>query len=781
MRGPIFASSDGVLHLYQLVEFDSVLRSGVLFPRWAPDFMAGYGQPLFIFYAPLLYYLAAGFHWIGLTFADALKATVLLGMLASLLGMYVFGRELWGRWGGFLSAIAYLYVPYRFVNTYLDGELSQTLAWAWLPWLFFACWRALRTRSWGWGLVAGLSYAGLIYTHSVTSWLTTLFLGLALAGLLIARQARLRDELRLGACLALGVGLAAPYWLPAVVERTNIQLNRVQTGSYDFHTNLVPLGRTLSADVAHVYSTYVGVNGPAQLGLVQTIAAIAGLLAALACWQLAREGAGLAVVFAALGAIAFVLMLPSAAVFWQHVPFSHSLQFPDRLLGMMGFLLAALAGGLGVVLRRLPGLAAALLCAAAAGVLIYGATVRLDVSYVSLPASVGPLEVVESEQATGAIATTAKGEYTPVWMAQPALSSPLTDGYLSGHTPSIAGGNGSEVQLVSRRTDGLTVRVSSPSAGAVELPVAYYPGWTVSLAGASAAVKPDSRGLISVNAPAGDSAMELHFGATADRRGGELVGLLALLALVVLVWRVGAARIARLRLPVRGLAAAGSGVALLALAAYLTPGKLQLDAWPASRPELVSYKDWLQLLGADVTPAGDHIHVSAVFRTGAAQSAFPLAAVVRLMTRETEWSSASQPMTPSGWFTMAPRRFDMDLPIAPGTPAGTYLLELQLRHEDGSILGPDWALLTYDAPRVGPVTLGPVTLTQTAPGEPAATAPDVKDFGPLQLLGWQPPAQAKAGDFVPLSMWWRAAGGQPGGDWGVSIHIVDGQGHVWAG
>src|SRR5581483_1246621 len=115
-----------------------------------------------IFYAPLLYYLAEAFHLLGLGFVDALKAAVGAGVLASVAGMHVFGRDVWGRWGGFLAAAAYLYAPYRFVNTYLDGELAQTLAWAWLPWLAWACWRYLRTSRIRYAALATLCYAGLV-------------------------------------------------------------------------------------------------------------------------------------------------------------------------------------------------------------------------------------------------------------------------------------------------------------------------------------------------------------------------------------------------------------------------------------------------------------------------------------------------------------------------------------------------------------------------------------------------------------------------------------------
>jgi hypothetical protein len=792
VRGPIFASSDGVLHLYQLVEFDLALRGGILFPRWAPDLMAGYGQPLFVFYAPVMYDLAALFHLAGLGFADALKATVLIGMLASALGMYLFGRDLWCRWGGLLAAVAYLYAPYRLVNTYLDGELSQTLAWAWLPWLSWASWRYLQTRRTGWGLAAGLCFAGLIYTHSVTSWLAAIFLALAFAGLLLVRRARFAAELRLGGWLALGLGLASPYWLPALVESSAIQLQRVQTGSYDFHTNLLPLARTLSTQLAHGYSEYVGVNGPAQLGLAQTLVAGLGMVAVLACFGRRRArgtAAAAAMLFALLGAIAFMLMLKPAAPFWEHVPFGHSLQFPDRLLGIMALPLAVLAGGSLAPFRR--SVAAPVVALAASALLIYGATARLDVSYVSLPSSFGPREVVESEQSTGAVATTAKGEYTPVWMSQPALASPLVQGYLTGQTPTMSGGPGIQVQVLDRGVQDARFRVTAAQAGPVELPVTYYPGWTASAGAQRPDIRPSSRGLISVQVPAGTSDVLLRFGATPDRRLADAIGLvsLALTFAAVLSSRrrrkivaagVGPPGPTTFQAPLEMAGTLAAGGAVLALALAFVPGRLHLETWPSARPEQVSYKDWLQLMGSDVSLDGNHVRVTTVFRTGAAQSAFPLTATVRLMTKETVWASDTQPMPAQGWTTMIPRSFGFDLPLAAGTPPGTYLLELQLRRDDGGILGPDWARLTYDAPRVGPVILGPVTLAQRASGASSGLPPANSDFGPLKLLSWQQPAPAAPGAYIPIGLTWRPEE-RPSADWTISLHVVDGQGKVWAG
>lgn len=783
VRGPIFASSDGILHVYQLVEFDSALRQGVLLPRWAPDMLAGYGYPLFIFYAPVMYYLAAGFHAIGLSLADAIKAPVEVGVLASALGMYVLGRDLWGRWGGLIAAAAYVYTPYRFVNTYLDGELSQTLAWAWLPWLFWACWRLLTTRRSVYGLLATVCYAGLIYTHSVTSWLATIFLGLWLLGLLALRQARLLDELRLAGWLGLGTGLAAPYWLPALAEQADLQLYRVQSGSYDFHNNLLPLAQVLSNELVHGYTGYVGVNGPAQLGLVQTLAAFAGLVGVLVfgrtSLRLGKSAAPFACVFAALVVVGVVLMLSPAAGLWDHVPFSRSLQFPDRILGILALPLALLAGGVSAAFKRLPRKAAIPACLVVAGALAYAATAGLDLSYVALPATFTPGDVVASEQSTGAIATTAKGEYTPKWMAEPALTSPLVKSYLTGEAPTYSTSNGVRITELQRGAEDLRFRVSTPTQAAVDLPLVYYPGWTATTAGHTLTITPGAGGLVSVPLLAGDSEVALHLTRTADQQLAEALGLLSVGLLAAIgVWSV---RRQRPGLPaaVRGaLGAVAAGGAVLALGLAILPGRIDVASWPATQPALVSYSGWLQFMGADVRREDDMIHVSTIFRTGAAQSARPVTATVRLVTKETAWASTTQTIPVEGWISAVPRRVDFDLPLAAGTPSGVYLLELQLRREDGSSIPPDWVKLTYNAPRVGPVMIGPVTLSEPIAGDEAASG--LRDFGALELVTWRPPAGAEQGQLVPLDMTWRVKQ-QPSSDWGISLHVVDDQSRTWAG
>ncbi|HUZ76827.1 MAG TPA: 6-pyruvoyl-tetrahydropterin synthase-related protein, partial [Chloroflexota bacterium] len=570
LSGFMFASADGLFHVYRLVEFDRVLRAGVPYPRWAPDLMAGYGYPVFTFYAPLEFYLGSALHLAGLSFVASTKAVVALGIVASLAGMYLLGREWWGRLGGVIAAVSYLYAPYRLVNTYLDGELSQTLAWAWLPWLFWACWRGLHARTpaarWRYRLLATLCTAGLLYTHSVMSWLTALLLGLWLAGLLVLRLARVHRVVWLGGALLLGVGLAALYWLPALAEQGLVQLQRARAGTWDFHLNFLPLARTLSTQLAHQYQGYAGVNGPAQLGLVQALVALIGLLAlpglalatrdtgprARAVSTSGATGHGMAppakisgrsrlgLLLAALAAAFFVLMLAPSVVFWDHFPFGSFLQFPDRLLAPIAFCLAALSGGLGPLLERWawPGEAAA---AAICGLLIYGGAANLRVSSIALPAHLGPQEVVEYEQQTGTSGS-ALSEFAPKTIGTPPVGSALVPRYLDGQLPSRAP---TGALARGRPVLGANFSVHSLSAHPITVPLAFFPGWGATVNGHAAALHATPQGLDELQLPSGRAQVRIFPSATPDRLAATAIALgsaLTVLALALLERRWRGAR-----------------------------------------------------------------------------------------------------------------------------------------------------------------------------------------------------------------------------------------------
>lgn len=97
-RPGYFASHDGLHHLYRLYDLDWAMRGGVFYPRWLPNLGFGYGYPVLNYYAPLTYYVAEVFHLLGAGYIASIESTFALGFLLSGMAMYVFARELLGRW-----------------------------------------------------------------------------------------------------------------------------------------------------------------------------------------------------------------------------------------------------------------------------------------------------------------------------------------------------------------------------------------------------------------------------------------------------------------------------------------------------------------------------------------------------------------------------------------------------------------------------------------------------------------------------------------------------------
>ena len=77
---------------------------------------------------------------------------------------------------------------------------------------------------------------------------------------------------------ALGLGLAAFFWLPAFGERDLIRLSGITTGFFDFRYNFISLGELLALprplDLAAVNPYF-----PLSLGLAQLVFAMLALLA----------------------------------------------------------------------------------------------------------------------------------------------------------------------------------------------------------------------------------------------------------------------------------------------------------------------------------------------------------------------------------------------------------------------------------------------------------------------------------------------------------------------
>ncbi|HLY66539.1 MAG TPA: 6-pyruvoyl-tetrahydropterin synthase-related protein, partial [Chloroflexota bacterium] len=224
MPGYLFAY-DSIYHLTRMIEVDSLVRQGIFYPRWFPDFGLGHGYPMFNFFPPFGYLLT---ELPALALGNlplAIQVSMAISMPVSGWGMYLLGRELKAaRPAAVVAAAFYLYVPYHIQDIYTRGGLPELWAMAWLPWLCWAQIRAARRASAPWIGLAGLLAAVEVGTHNIVAlFVLPVAFVLSLALSCPSRKSVLAAVA--GSCL--GLVLSAGYWLPAVAESSMTHLSQL--------------------------------------------------------------------------------------------------------------------------------------------------------------------------------------------------------------------------------------------------------------------------------------------------------------------------------------------------------------------------------------------------------------------------------------------------------------------------------------------------------------------------------------------------------------------------
>lgn len=558
-------SADGYVHILRTLEVSQLLREGVLYPRWAPDFYLGYGYPFFNFYAGGSHWLAAVAALAGLGVVGGVVALQVVALVLYPTGAYLAARALFpvtagtgsARPAALVCAALYLYAPLRFRELFLQGNLSQLLALALLPWCAWLLFEAARRADLRWSATAGVVLASLVYAHHPSAFLGFPFLAVyAFAVALIARgdASTGRRLAAVAAAFVVGVLLSAPFWLPSVVELRDVNISAIETGMFNVQLNLLPLGELLSP--ARVLDdAALNPAQPNSLGIAQILTALVGLAVALK-WALApaqgrpagdaRAAAGWAprqagctlLVAVGLLALSMVLMLPQAGPVWERLPLARFVAFPWRLLGP-ALLWSALLGGAAFYLVP-PRLR----------------TVALAALLILIPFSVAPYlfprsfatvaeptvaDIARYELEGGARATASANEYLPRWVADPNppldLAEALRDGRMNDPLDRAALPPGSTVVQVARGPLFDSYRLDLSAATTVRIRRFYFPGWRARVDGRLATVAPGSPyGLIEVAVPAGSHELELRFGTTPSRIIGDVLALAGLVGAVALWW-----------------------------------------------------------------------------------------------------------------------------------------------------------------------------------------------------------------------------------------------------
>ncbi|MDO8673779.1 MAG: 6-pyruvoyl-tetrahydropterin synthase-related protein [Dehalococcoidia bacterium] len=524
MVSSYFEAHDGLLHLLRLVELDASLRSGDLFPRWSPDLALGYGYPLFNFYPPLAYYLAEGFHLLGLSFGDAMKALIAGGLLVSGLSMYLFTKDLFqSRPAALLSSIAYVYFPYHLTDIYVRGAIPEATIISLLPvalWLF----HRLASRVQAVYLIPGaLVVAGIILSH-VTFIFFLPILAVYYVWTVSFLSKAIRRALILGvAAFGLGAALAAFYWLPVLLEEQYVAANNADWVTEDaFRSELHDWDSLVQWRPTFDYQA----KFPPKLAPLDLIMAIGGLGVGLIRKNNRKFLRTLSLFLVAMPLLAFLISEPSSP-FWERMPLAGMIQFPWRLLSFVGLATSVLAG-LAARAGKFSYPVAALACLA----IILAGTWDLKIKQLEYPDSSLTLgTLARYEYDSGVMGTAYGNEWLPV-TAKPGFTSPLYGAIESKKTEGIAA-----IAIDSFRPTGanaFAASVEAPNPSHLRLHSFYFPGWQARVDGKEVATYPSTDpGIVTFDIPEGRHEVSLSFGDTGVRALSRILSLLALLALAL--------------------------------------------------------------------------------------------------------------------------------------------------------------------------------------------------------------------------------------------------------
>jgi hypothetical protein len=535
-------------HLLNWIEAATQMSRGGLHPHWAytPAFNAG--EPRFVFYPPVSWYLGA---LLGMLLAYVpgvsevaawTNAPILFTWIAlagSGLALYRLAREFVAPNAALIAAAFYVANPYMMFTAYERTAYAELLAAAWMPLLLLGVLRARITLP---GIAVPLALLWLTNAPAAVMGSYTLAFLAAMrvvstllsesrlqnsAGLESKEVAASRFALTTAAGTMLGLALGAFYILPAAYERRFAQIALVILPGLRIQDNFL-FEHTTGPDAA----AHDVVLHTASMVAVLMLAIAASLLAAsFLRRKIASSRADLVPMrsLAALAAGIAFMLTPWSLPLWSHVPQAAFLQFPWRLLAVLAVTISlALAGLLSDLLNglRLSSWANALLALALTAALTFPAYgVFAQHCFIEdQPAT----RLALFHSSTG---TDATDEYTPLHADNVALLAGAPPYWLADSAQASATTMATPGAAPARFT------VTAPQPEVLILNLRDYPSWRIAVNGAVSSRRMQRRdGLIALPVPSGTFTIDIRYRETLDQAIGDAITLLALAILLFVLF-----------------------------------------------------------------------------------------------------------------------------------------------------------------------------------------------------------------------------------------------------
>jgi hypothetical protein len=499
--------------VYTLMDFDETFKDGNLLVNWLPNF-AGAGQPVFVFYPPMAYYISEFIHLLGFSFTGAIKIAVITSYFLSGISMFVLVKKITNdNTAALISAATYMLFPYHLVDSHLRGDIAETFSFIFLPLVIYFLYDIFKKGNYAQAATcAGISYALLISSHILIAYLFGYFILIYFLYTLLFNHNIFKKVFF--SCTIFGTSalvLSIFYWLPALLER-----NYINFASFEVN----PANHYILVSQLLLPSAWVG--GGSGAGLHNTMPLSLGFYSELilmaSLYLLAKDSIRGIVdkdhfffLFCAL--ISLLLTTDYGLPILRSIPQADWIQFPWRILAISAFFISIIAGHVTIGLSEQKG-------RRIAGFILLFFLVILSYQMTSIPNGYLAKDPT-------AVSGFYRDEYLPVYGGQ--VFGPLPEGY-----PDII--YGGDHELLQKSSTYWKIKTYSNENQTCKVKIFYFPRWICFIDGIKTTSSVSREGTIALDIPKGSHTIEIKFKDSLVSVTSKILFLLGLIGAIIILF-----------------------------------------------------------------------------------------------------------------------------------------------------------------------------------------------------------------------------------------------------
>lgn len=220
---------DGIQHICRLMGTSQSLQEGQPFATIMSNFCNGFGYSWNIFYSPITAFGPLIFKVIGMSYMSCIKIFMFVVVFLSGLSMYEFTKKVTkSNTVGVLSAVLYIFAPYRLTDMYIRNALAELTSFLFLPLIFNGLYNLLNKKK-DKGYLLIFSTIGMILTHTIITVYTAIFAMIyCLINIKKLRNKNLLKKIII--CILFILTITSFFWAPLLEHKNATQYEVFKEG-----------------------------------------------------------------------------------------------------------------------------------------------------------------------------------------------------------------------------------------------------------------------------------------------------------------------------------------------------------------------------------------------------------------------------------------------------------------------------------------------------------------------------------------------------------------------